>query len=255
VLLLALAACKGPGAALADAAADADEAPHHGTIELFSSGAEVPGIKPSVTLTLPDDQLICASDVMIDGCRIQKVCNPGNSSTVGAGELTLGTSPPITITSMPVARGQVEWHEGAEFAAGEAIAVTTDGSGTLPAMAATVSAPAQVTITSRFDAPIAAGSDFELTWNGGTTGSVALYSSYGTDGDFSYLRCTFPAASGHGTITAAAIQAYGFDGLASVYTFDVATVQVANWTVDFVVGFDGLWPDGSYAQGGFALIM
>jgi hypothetical protein len=45
----------------------------------------------------------------------------------------------------------------------------------------------------------------------------------------------------------------GFDGLASVSTFDVMTASGANWTVDFVVGFDGLWPDGSFAQGGFVV--
>jgi hypothetical protein len=150
-----------------------------------------------------------------------------------------------------VPAGQVEWYEAVEFAAGETLTMATDGSGTLPAMAGSVTAPTQVTVTSRFDAPIASGSDFELTWSGGTTGRVALYASYGTDGDFMLMQCSFPAASGHGTITAAAIQAYGFAGLASVATFDHTTVQVANWTVDFVVGFDGLWPDGSYARGGF----
>jgi len=224
---------------LDDAAVDG--APHHGTIELYSGGTEVPAMKPSVIFELPDDPFICATDVTIDGCRIRKLCNESGAPQFGGGSLTVGTTPPITIEST-VTPHNADWHDAVAFDEGQAIPMSIDGAGSLPPMTTSVVAPSQITITSRFDTPVPPMTDYTLTWTGGTTGVVDLEVSYGTDGDFMLLSCRFQAASGQGTITAAALAAYGFDGLLGVSVSDVTTEEVANWVVDFVVSFDSLTP-------------
>ena len=40
----------------------------------------------------------------------------------------------------------------------------------------------------------------------------------------------------------------GAEGVAGLYVSNLATQQAASWTIDFAVGYDALWPDGSYAQ-------
>ncbi len=246
----ALAACRSSEAPVDGV----PESPQHGTISLFSGGSEVPSIMPTATLALPDDLAACHSDMTIDACRIRTLCNPTDVMPVGAGQVALGTTPPVTISSVPVAPGSVEWHHVGDFAAGQTVTLATDGTGAVPALSASVVAPTQVTVTSRFGSmAIPSASDYELTWTGGTTGTVHLGVSSGVDGDFTLLDCSFPAAPGRGTISAATLQAFHSSGLARIDASSVATQQAANWTIDFIVGYDALWTDGSFAQANFTV--
>jgi hypothetical protein len=159
------------------------------------------------------------------------------------GQLSLGTTPPITIQST-VMPPLADWHDAVAFSEGENLAMSIDGTGAVPAMATSVVAPSQVTITSRFDTPVPPMTDYTMTWTGGTTGIVELGVSSGIDGDFMLLNCRFPAAAGQGTITAAALAAYGFDGMMGVSVSNITTEQAANWTVDFAVRFYALTSTG-----------
>jgi len=237
-------ALVGCGRELPSGGADApveDTAPHHGTIQLYSGGSQLTAPKPSVIFELPDDPMICASDVTIDSCRIRRLCNAKEQTMFAGGNLALGTTPPITIESTVVPRN-ADWHDAVAFSGGEAITMAIDGTGALPPMSTSVVAPAQVTITSRFDTPVPPMTDYTVTWTGGTTGVVELGVDYGTDGDFMLLNCRFPAAAEQGTISAAALAAFGFDGTMGIGVSNVTTVESAHWTVDFTVTFYALTP-------------
>jgi hypothetical protein len=246
-----LAACGGSSQASIDASSDSLQ---HGTISVFSGGAEIPPTTPGATLLLPD-MVICQTDVTIDACRVRTICNPTTESSVSAGNVMFGTTPPVTIMSMPPppGPGAAEFHDVGDFSAGQTVMFSIDGSGAIPALSASVVAPAQVTVTSRWDSPISWATDYELTWIAGTTGTVNLGVSAGIDGDFTLLDCSFPAAAGQGTIPAMTLQTLHGYGLGRIDVSDVATRQAANWTMDFVVGYDALWTDGSFAGGVFGV--
>ncbi|HEX4452361.1 MAG TPA: hypothetical protein VH143_15900 [Kofleriaceae bacterium] len=96
----------------------------------------------------------------------------------------------------------------------------------VPAMSASVVAPTQVTITSNFNGVrILSTSDYVLTWTGGTTGTVGLEDSYGIDGDFTLVDCSFPAGPGHGTISMAALQLIPYGGLTRLGVSNAVTQQ------------------------------
>lgn len=249
---MALVAC-GSSETSHDASSDSDS-PQHGTISVFSGGTETPPTTPGATLLLPD-LVICRTDVTIDACRVRTICNPTTEAPVSAGHVTFGTTPPVTITSTPPAPGPgaAEFHDVGDFSAGQTVTISVDGSGAIPALSASLVAPAQVTVTTRWDSPISRASDYEVSWTAGTTGTVNLGVSAGIDGDFTLLDCSFPAAAGQGTISAMTLQTFNGYGLARVDVSDVATRQAANWTMDFVVGYDALWTDGSFATGVFGV--
>lgn len=217
---------------------------------MFSGGSEVPAISPSATLELPNDTDVCESDVTIDSCRIRVDCNPSNPTPVSGGKIAFGTTPPSVITSMPPAPGFVEFHGVGDVVAGQLVTFAVDGTGVVPAMSASVLAPSQVTITSDFrGTTISSGSDFVLTWTGGTTGTLDIGDVLGIDGDFTLIDCSFPAAAGSGVISMAALQKTPGGGLTRIGVSNDATEQAGEWTIDFEVGYDALWPDGSFAQG------
>jgi hypothetical protein len=244
-----LAACASHGSS-ADASVEGPQGPQHGTIFVASGGSEVPAISPTANLELPDDAEACQSDVTVDACRIQTACNPTNVTPVAGGQITFGTTPPTTIVSTATAPGTIESHDVGEISGGQPVTFAIDGTGAVPAMSASVVAPTQVTITSNFDGVrIPATSDYVLTWTGATTGTVELDVSYGIDGDFTLVDCAFPAAPGQGTISMAALQRMPYGGLARLDVSDAATQQAGAWTIDFLVGYDAVWADGSYAQG------
>lgn len=216
---------------------------------MFSGGSEVPPISPSVTLELPDITEVCQSDTTVDGCRIRTGCNPTNAPSVSGGQITLGTTPPTTVASTAQPPGTVEYYDVNDFSPGQPVTFSIAGTGAVPAMAASVPAPSQVTITSNFDGTLVSkSSDYVLTWTGATTGTLDLSVSAGIDGDFGLVDCPFPAAPGTGTISAAALQMFPSGGLARFEVMNTAPQQAGEWTIEFGVGYDALWADGSFAQ-------
>jgi hypothetical protein len=126
--------------------------------------------------------------------------------------------------------------------------VSAPGS-SVPAFNTTLVAPQQAVITSRFDsASVPAGQPLTLTWTGTVSGVVRLTAFAGTDGDFNYLDCDLDAAPGTGMISSAALKAFG-GGLVRLYAADLIDVSVDHWTLEVSVGFDAVWPDGTFAQG------
>ena len=232
------------------ASVEAPQGPQTGSIYVFSGGSEVPPISPTVTLQLPDYSVSCQSDVTVDRCRIRTDCNPTNVTPVSGGQIILGTTPPTTITSTAPAPGTVEYYDVNDISPGQPVTFSIAGTEAVPAMSASVSAPSQVTITSNFNGVrIPATSDYSLTWTGATTGTLDLGVSYGIDGDFTLIDCSFPAAPGEGTISMAALQLFPYGGLARLSVSNAVTQQTGAWTIIFRVGYDALWADGSYAQG------
>jgi hypothetical protein len=233
-----------------DASADGPQGPQQGSIYVFSGGSEVPPISPTVTLQLPEYTLACQSDVTVDGCRIRSGCNPTNVTPVSGGEITLGTKPPTTIVSTAPPPGTVENYDVNDISPGQPVTFAIAGTEAVPTMSASVQAPSQVTITSNFDGTrISKSTDYQLTWTGATTGTIGLNVETGIDGDFGFVNCSFPAASGSATLSTAALQMFPSGGDAAFDVTNAVTQQAGAWTIVFGVGYDALWSDGSFAQG------
>ncbi|HEX4454210.1 MAG TPA: hypothetical protein VH143_25275 [Kofleriaceae bacterium] len=232
-----------------DAAVGGPQGPQTGSIFVFSGGSEVPPISATATLVLPDDPFTCESDITVDACRIRVDCNAIDVTPVGGGQITFGTTPPVTIVSTAPAPGFAESDDVGDISAGQPVTFLIAGTGAVPAMSASVPAPSQATVTSSFDGtPIPTTSDFVLTWTGATTGTLELGVVAGIDGDFGLVDCSFPAAPGSGTISKAALQMFPSGGLARFELSNAVTQQAGAWTIELGVGYDALWPDGSYAQ-------
>jgi hypothetical protein len=156
------------------------------------------------------------------------------------------TTKPVTLAPA----GQQGLFEASTFEAGEEITVSAPG-GSVPAFTTNLSVPKQAVITSRFDsATVPAGQPLTLTWTGPETGVVRVTAFAGTDGAFSFIVCDLPAGPGIGTISYAALHAFGGGGgVVRIYVADIVELSLEHWTIEVSVGFDAIWPDGSFAQG------
>jgi hypothetical protein len=138
------------------------------------------------------------------------------------------------------------------FAAGDTLTVSAPGD-LVPAFSATVTAPAQPTVTSP---PVAGGmqlmwtrsSDLPLTWSGGAAGTlqVALIASGQAMVPPSGINCTFAASDGTGAIPGAALQLLP-TGPAAVYVTvgSQSVVAAGSWSVTVSASTAPLAPDGS----------
>ncbi|CAN5623216.1 hypothetical protein BH11MYX1_BH11MYX1_40510 [soil metagenome] len=97
-------------------------------------------------------------------------------------------------------------------------------------------------------------SDLVFTWMGVTQGSVSVSIVDGID-DVSSITCAFVGADGAGRVPASALAFYDDDGgrvLVEAYAAVSTTLDV--WTVQFSVGADAVWADGSIGQQNFFFV-
>lgn len=214
------------------------------SLTLYSAGVESLPVHPSVRTEFPTVERSCESDTIVDGCRVQIFCvgDTPSAESFSAGTITLMTTPQ---TVVPAGSW---WVTANPFKGGTAIEILGSGA-EIPAFDLSVVAPMQATITSRFDMErVPAGEPLVLTWSGNSLGHIIVNGFYGTDGPFNYVRCALDAAPGTGSISRAAMDAFG-GGVLRLSSEASLAANVEGWNLDVAVVLDAIWEDGTFAQG------
>jgi hypothetical protein len=165
------------------------------------------------------------------GACTVNACTFGPSTTTdgGAPAISYTNAGVVTVSGVLVNSGSMTLTPGgygyqtlsgavAFFKGGENIDISAPGNPSgAPAFNVALTAPASIKVTAPlFDAQsrvtVGAGQSLSVAWQNGGGGEVAVQISAATSAKSAIAHCSFPAASGHGVVPSAALDAIGAIG-------------------------------------------
>jgi hypothetical protein len=199
---------------------------------------------PSVTAT-------GCSVALVAGCKLETCASPaGGAPLANAGTISItGGAYPLVLTpgsgdlySTPPSNEDsgvlALWYGG------EQLQVSASGAD-VPAFAASLVAPSQITVVTQMPTSITRSEPFDVSWFKKSVGQVAVDVSSTAGPTSYYLECLFDVAAGLGEVPQAALaQIAGGTGTLSVFTVSKVTVTAGGWTVGTYAETDANDPNG-----------
>jgi hypothetical protein len=188
----------------------------------------------------------------IEGCTLETCAAPdtdagyasAGSLAIGGGLYPLVLQPDTGGVYVPVPGGDggplTLWHGGEE------LLVTSSGA-TVPAFAASVVAPRQVTVLTKAPGQVARDAALPFSWFGASAGSLTVDLATSAAASSYYLECRFDVGAGAGAIPQAALAALPAGvGKLTVSTSNRTTVrtEIGSWQVDVFAQTNANGPDG-----------
>lgn len=189
------------------------------------------------------------SVALVGGCRLE-TCGPSTTTTSGlasAGSIAIsGGQYPLLLQPgqgnvyTPVSDGGslALWHGG------EGMIVTSSGAD-VPAFAANLVAPRQVSVLTPMPHLIPKTSALPFSWFGASAGKVVIDLNTSDVNSAYYLECSFDVGEGTGALPSAALAALpGGAGVLTIGTVSKSVVFAGGWQIDAFAQTNANGPDG-----------
>jgi hypothetical protein len=189
------------------------------------------------------------SVALVGGCKLE-TCGPSSATTSGlasAGSIAVSgglypllLQPGLGNVYEPASDGGslALWHGG------EGLIVTSSG-GQVPAFAANLTAPRQVSVLTPMPLLIPKTSALPFTWFGDSAGNVVIDLNTTNATGAYYLECSFDVGAGAGSLPAAALAALpGGAGVLTIGTASKSIVYAGGWQIDAFAQTNANGPDG-----------
>jgi hypothetical protein len=202
----------------------------------FASSPDQLPLLPEFIYDIPD-AATCTSKVMGE-CKIADCPQHTSLIDAQAGKITVGSyelNPDATDEYTGL-----QFLNTVAFKPGDSLTVSAEG-GSVGAFTETLTVPPLITVTApvvtnnKLDLPL--GTDFDVTWTNGGTGSVVVQILSGTSTAGKHLTCRFDAAKGTATVPAATLAELSgaATGMLRIGTVEAKQVSAGPSTVSLVV--------------------